>query len=318
MHTPTEPELSFVVEWDNTRGRDVGTVRMLAGLADQIARSGRTAEVFLVFDEGTSDSVRGEAQHVLEDPDNSIVHVEALPAPGLGYYEQKNLGARRARGDLVIFVDSDVVPEPEWLERLLTAFDDPDVEVCGGTTYIVADDWYGRTFALTWVFGLRTSDGAVRVGERFWANNVALRHELVARYPFPEDPRLRGPCGDLARQLREDGHTIWIHPGARVAHPPPPPRRFARRAVTHGHSAFWNARLQGRSSLLAVLGGSGRVLLDGAAGLRRLLAGWRAVGLRRWELPAALALFTVFLLLRWAGLLASAIDEDRVRAWCQR
>lgn len=45
----------------------------------------------------------------------------------------RNEGIARATGDLIAFADDDVIPPPDWLERLVAALDRYDAAVAGGT-----------------------------------------------------------------------------------------------------------------------------------------------------------------------------------------
>lgn len=44
----------------------------------------------------------------------------------------RNLGLSMAGGDIVAFIDDDAIPEPDWLDCLLTGYDDPNVAQVGG------------------------------------------------------------------------------------------------------------------------------------------------------------------------------------------
>jgi glycogen(starch) synthase len=44
----------------------------------------------------------------------------------------RNIGLAHACGDIVVYIDDDAVPEPDWLERLLAPYADPDVSAVGG------------------------------------------------------------------------------------------------------------------------------------------------------------------------------------------
>lgn len=44
----------------------------------------------------------------------------------------RNIGVNNAAGEIVAFCDDDAIPEPEWLARLVPAFDDPQVSTAGG------------------------------------------------------------------------------------------------------------------------------------------------------------------------------------------
>ncbi|MGC3972993.1 MAG: glycosyltransferase [Nitrospira sp.] len=45
----------------------------------------------------------------------------------------RNEGITRSTGDLIAFVDDDAIPPSDWLERLVTAIDEYDAAVAGGT-----------------------------------------------------------------------------------------------------------------------------------------------------------------------------------------
>ena len=44
----------------------------------------------------------------------------------------RNVGVSKALGDVIIFLDDDAIPEPEWLSRLVEPFSDPKVVITGG------------------------------------------------------------------------------------------------------------------------------------------------------------------------------------------
>ncbi|SFN07259.1 glycosyltransferase [Variovorax sp. OV329] len=46
--------------------------------------------------------------------------------------KSRNVGIKNAVGDIVCFTDDDGVPEPDWLDRLVTAYEDPRVGAAGG------------------------------------------------------------------------------------------------------------------------------------------------------------------------------------------
>lgn len=54
----------------------------------------------------------------------------------------RNVGICMAQGDIVVFIDDDAIPEPEWLTQLAGAYQDPTVGAAGGRVY----DHTGYTF----------------------------------------------------------------------------------------------------------------------------------------------------------------------------
>lgn len=65
--------------------------------------------------------------------ERAFPRVRALPngrEPGAS--GARNTGAAAARGDVLVLLDDDAIPEPTWLERLLAGFGDPAVLGVGG------------------------------------------------------------------------------------------------------------------------------------------------------------------------------------------
>ena len=61
--------------------------------------------------------------------------------------QSRNISIAISAGEFVAFLDDDSVPEPEWLNDVMPAFEDPDVAVAGGFLH----DHTGKTYQ--WTFG---------------------------------------------------------------------------------------------------------------------------------------------------------------------
>jgi glycosyltransferase involved in cell wall biosynthesis len=59
-----------------------------------------------------------------------------LEGPSLTVGALRNLGASRARGEILAFVDSDCVIAPNWLQAAISLFDDPRIGAVGAPTSI--------------------------------------------------------------------------------------------------------------------------------------------------------------------------------------
>ena len=248
------PSLSIVIEWENA-GR-IGAARarrMLRALRRQLrdVDPGATAghEIILLHDPL---KVRREtiAESVREAGPDWPAEITYAPVPGIGYYRQKNAGAALARNDILIFLDSDVVPEPGWLDRLTKPFASPGVEVVCGNTFVAPDSLYSAAMALTWIFPLRSTETGLVPSRFFHANNVAFRRALFALHPFPETGQFRGQCGFLAEELIRNGHEIYLSRDAQVAHAPPQGlKHFVLRALWGGYDERIRAKLLARRSV---------------------------------------------------------------------
>jgi hypothetical protein len=232
--------------------------------------------------------------------------VRIVGTSGSSYYDQKNIGARLASRDYVLFVDSDVVPEPGWLAALLSSLG-PRVRIVGGSTYVDPKSFFGRAFALFWFFPPRLEAAGLKRSGFFYANNVLFERNLFLAYEFPDLPLYRGHCTALAEKLRRSRIPLFMRLDARVSHAPPSPREFIHRALSEGHDVAVRAHLQGESS------GSG------ARELRRQFQNLRKrVNIRRdhLKLPAketavALSLASAYATLRFVGQQLAARSPER-------
>jgi glucosyl-dolichyl phosphate glucuronosyltransferase len=84
----------------------------------------------LVVDTDPSRDTAGVVQAVADAFPRYSVRYVPEPAPGL--LAGRHRGAAEAAAGLLVFVDDDVVAEPQWLDAVLEAFDDPDVHLVGG------------------------------------------------------------------------------------------------------------------------------------------------------------------------------------------
>lgn len=282
MDTRTLPSFALVVEWENaTLCAEDRPRRMLAALAAQLAALAADASWDLAFlhDSRVVDADAVRAALAAQDP-RLAARARFIAAPAHTYYQLKNLGARSTAGEIVVFLDSDVIPEPGWLERMLAAFDDPRVDALSGNCYVEPSSFLGRVFNLCWFFDARTDGERILPHHRFVANNFAIRRTVFERFPFEGDVAMRAQCVELARRLRDAGLGLYVHEGAHVAHPPP--NGFAgllAHALCEGEDAVRMDRVRhGRSPWRASWW---RLRTELARSAGRLRASGAAVGLSR-------------------------------------
>lgn len=307
---PVACSLSLIVEWENA-GR-IGSERaerMLATLGAQLAAlpaAFRDAEILFVHD-GTR-----KAASALE----AAARAAALPnpwrtavSPDPSYAGQKRHGARLARGEILVFLDSDVVPQPGWLEGLVAPFAREDTEIVCGATFIEPDDFYSAAMALGWLFPLRPRETGLVDVEALHANNFALRRDIFLALPSPPCEGYRDGTIRMVEMMRQRGHRILLNRGAAVAHPPPEgARRFALRALWSGYdnALRWRRRR-------ACWRGSAAMLTDLLGVWLRVGRNYRQVGLGPGRAAAAAGLMSIYYMLRLAGYAAALAAPGPVR-----
>jgi hypothetical protein len=279
--------VSIVIEWENALLSDVGRARqMLSTLGEQVRAYARTHnsrfELLVAYDPGEIDIAvpRSTVEDEL-DPANWPGEVRYVAAPGLHYFEQKDLGAASTGAEVVVFLDSDVVPDAGWLGYMLDAIDRPDVQVVGGHTYLAQDKLLDRLFSGFWFFEPNPGQAGVTRAGHFYANNVAFKREVLERHRFGRAVGYRGQCIELARRLEADGITIWRAADAAVSHPAPDGLRHALiRAVCQGHdNVYWRRRRPLGWLHASPLGGAIRLLRSIGKNGATVLARTRPLGL---------------------------------------
>jgi O-antigen biosynthesis protein len=211
---------------------------------------------------------------------------------GRGLSQARNTGVRRSSGEIVVFLDDDACPEPDWLAELLARYEDERVIGAGG---LVLPSWLGERPAwhpeeFGWVVGCSyrgLPETVSPIRNPIGANMSFRRSVLIRTGDFVEGIGRVGrkPLGceetELSIRAREvHGDGVILHvPSARVRHLVPRDRAgwryFASRCWAEGLSKAKVARRRGPSAALAsertyvtktLPSGIGRGLRDAARG----------------------------------------------------
>jgi GT2 family glycosyltransferase len=202
---------------------------MLRACVDSLLAGTRVPdELFVVVDQNP-----GLQERLASLPDA----VQLMSTPRQGNSEGRNVGIRSATSDVVAFVDDDAAVEPEWLERMMDAFEADD-ELVGAGGAVVPKFLDGRRWLpdeLLWVVGCtyaghRTDAGPIRnpIG-----CNMAFRREALLQVgAFATEYGKQGDklviCDETELCLRLEGAfgegRITFVPDARVLHNVPPTR----------------------------------------------------------------------------------------------
>jgi len=183
----------------------------------------------LVIDDGSSD--------------NSAELVSPWPVRVIRHEKNKGLAAARntafanATHPFVGAIDADVLPNPTWLEHLLTHFADPRVVGTGGRLIEAhhskpADAW--RAIHMTQDLGLERIDIEQPSHKRLGGFGTIFRKEAVLSVGgYNENYRANYEDVDLCARLLASGYKLVFEPRAIAFHQ----RRDSIRSVT---GASWN------------------------------------------------------------------------------
>lgn len=178
--------------------------RVLAPLMGMLSR-GEVAEVIVVDDvspDRTAEVARGLGARVLTMPKNG--------GPGAA----RNFAAEHAVGDVLWFIDSDVIAWPDGAVKVAAAFADPGIGAVFGSYDDTPDGtpWFSRYKNLTHRFYHQT---ARRDAQTFWAGCGAVRKEVFHKAGGFDTDTYRVPSIEdieLGYRIRATGAMIAVDP----------------------------------------------------------------------------------------------------------
>jgi glycosyltransferase involved in cell wall biosynthesis len=118
----------------------------------------------------------------------------------------RQAGAKLATGDVLVFTDADSRPEPEWLSRLVAAFDDPKAVAAYGSLAIY-DSKRGGTYAkfiTTYFFWASKMEIAAGAG-----SNMAVRAKDFWKVGGFDTDLVTGEDIDLQKKLKRRGKLVY-------------------------------------------------------------------------------------------------------------
>ncbi len=204
---------------------------LLASIAAQAVPPGYALET-IVADNGSTDGSRDLAQR-----GGAVV----VDEPRRGASAARNAGARRARGDTLVFLDADThIVGRDFLHRMLRALArDAQIGIVGAA--IECDEpttMWGRADHMVSFFNWHPTQlaekrhfhpsAALAVRRSAWDAVGGFATELLVFHDF-----------DFCRRARDLGFSIYFEPAARVAHHP---REDARASIRHAARWGWNVR----------------------------------------------------------------------------
>ncbi len=202
-----DPRCSVVIP---THDRWSSLERVVAALGRQTLD--REDFEVIVVDDGSSDGT-SEKLASLTPP----FALQLITQPNSGPAAARNRGIDRARGDLVVFLDDDVLPTPEWLEQHLAAHRSggPKLVVIGPMLTPVDHDfqpWVRWEQSMLERSYQSMRDGEWKpTGRHFFTGNVSLPRTLFAEVGRFDESLRRAEDVELGYRLDDAGATFSFH-----------------------------------------------------------------------------------------------------------
>jgi glycosyltransferase involved in cell wall biosynthesis len=202
-------KISVVIETDSFHAYDDITI---ADCLDAIRCQTYPRELVevVVVDGGKVPALGAQATGAFPD-------VRVLTLPGGTKFEQKNLGAQAATGEIVAFVDADCAPPPNWLATIVGALASapPDIAGVQGITVLSAGWLAAEVSAL--FYGPRRRRGGPWAG-RLVTDNCAFRRDVFRRFAFEHATFSTVVDTLFLRRLERAGYHLLVCEDLRMAH----------------------------------------------------------------------------------------------------
>ncbi len=186
-------------------------------------------EIIVVLRDTDTDSHTMLDEWLASAPHAGLLRIAKVTERGM--IAALNCGLQHVSGDVVVFTDDDAVPRAEWLARLMSHYDAPEVGGAGGRDVVHHGEkiWQCRARKvgrLTWYGKVISNhhcdyDGAATEVEHLKGVNMSFRRELLR--PFDEGIWGRGAHfndTDQSLTVSAAGYKLIYDPEAIVDHYP--------------------------------------------------------------------------------------------------
>ena len=213
-----------------TRNRPEDLERAVVSICAQA----RPPDELVVVDQSADEESRKRVLRVFAERGGSIVLDYVLDPSIAGLVAAKKVAVSRAHGDIVCFLEDDIVLEPDYLEEIERGFvDDPDMVGCCGivTNLPPMPPFYFRLFHFfhrgvfrddrVGVHGNVTGKGHRLIRSDYVSGGLsAYRREVFARVPFDVENQffMLEDVDFSTRVARAFGPHLYINPNARLDH----------------------------------------------------------------------------------------------------
>ena len=222
-------------------------------------------EIIIVVD---GDKSLGDRIATIYDQQDNVHLI--VTESGLGVSAARNFGIKKARGDIIAFLDDDAVADRRWIEEMTTTYDKNDAIAVGGA---ILPMWLAKKpdympEELYWLVGL-THDGFIKEGSKevrnVFAPNMSFKREVFEKVGFLNEDfgfakkgtsYIQGEEPEFALRMKSKlGKGVIYNPELIVYHKVPAGKTrlktLLRRAFYQGYSKALLKRVSPSSKPLA-------------------------------------------------------------------
>lgn len=186
--------------------------RYIERVLDAVFRQTLTPTEIIVIDDGSQDTTLELAKKW-----EKAGKIRVISQKNSGAAAATNKGIQNASGDLICLIDSDAIIEPDWIEKILKEFDDPEVATSAGSILTLnKDNLWAK------VMGYDLEYRYWRIKSKY-VNHVSTcaviyRREVFTQMGLFNTTLKYGYDKDMSYRIRKAGHKIVLQKDAKVLH----------------------------------------------------------------------------------------------------
>ncbi|MCS3904327.1 glycosyltransferase involved in cell wall biosynthesis [Methylohalomonas lacus] len=155
--------------------------------------------------------------------------VKIFEKPGVKVGAVRNYGASKAKGVIIVFLDSDCVVEPHWLSEGINKMELKQKATIGGQCLIRENpSWIEKYWVLN-------SSREIIHEKNLLGSCIFIRREVLNNIGQFDESLNSGEDNELSERLRKEGYSVEIDPSLSVVHLgyPTTIKGFIRRQAWH-------------------------------------------------------------------------------------
>ena len=218
MKTLSQPSTSIIIELENTNPKSfLVCTKNISRLISWIFFEEQTniIEVIILYKKKQKKFVETIVQNVDSRFHNLIIFKNI--SKDKSYYEIKNEGAKISRGDIIVFLDSDLKPFIGTFYELIRPLLNDSVVAVSGSSCFPINNFMSLAYSLFWHFPLSTDKMQAFRKYHLFANSCAFKREWFLKKPFPtNEGGYRVSCYLLSMRIKKEGlfvkyPRVWFY-----------------------------------------------------------------------------------------------------------
>jgi len=130
----------------------------------------------------------------------------------------RNIGIQEAKGEKLLFIDSDCIAMPEWIEKMMENFN-AGWKVIGGSVLSPTDDFWQLVYNLS-MFHEQLPSKKWGKRQYFATLNLAVHKEVIDKVGRLNEELERGQDIEWTSRMTKAGYDLLFEPDAVIEHHP--------------------------------------------------------------------------------------------------